>query len=182
MVLLAALNAAFAILAAFMVRNHAWTDAVMARIPLPGTGTSMAADPSLALQTKLESTQVWYQTLADQSSALVAQAEVVNRSLLPVTKIVVEAHAYGGGLPLATVSTLCGLSVSERFMGRLGRAELKTLLELEPPSPRPVEPGARVLCQIAFPGLKREAEEVVFRIASVEPYPGHPPPRLLSAE
>jgi hypothetical protein len=182
LVLLAALNLAFAVLTVFMARNHAWTDAFMALVPLPGTGTSLAADPSLARQVKLESTTAAYRTLADQSSALVAEAEVVNRSLLPVTKIVLEAHAYGDGLPMATVSAMCGLSVSERFISRLAREELRALLELAPPSPHPIEPGERVRCQIAFPGLKRDADEVVFRIASVEPFPGHPPPRLLSAE
>jgi hypothetical protein len=181
-VLLAALNVAFAVLALFMARNHAWTDAFMALVPLPGPSTSFAADPSLARQMQLDSTVVGYRTLADQTSTLVAEAEVSNRSMLAVTKIVLEAHAYGGGLPVATVSAMCGLSVSERFIGRLAREELRALLELEPPSPRPIAPGETVRCQIAFPGLKQTADEVVFRIASVEPFPGHPPPRLLPEE
>jgi hypothetical protein len=180
--LVVSLNLAFVVIAAFMARNHAWTDAFMALVPLPGTGTSLASDPSLTGQMRIETASVGYRTLADQSETLVAEADVSNRSLLPVTKVVLEAHAYGSGLPVGTVSAMCGLSVSERFIGRLARDELRALLELQPPSPRPIEPGERVRCQIAFPGLKLPADEVVFRIASVEPFPGHPPPHLLPAE
>jgi len=182
LVLLGALNVSFGILSLFMLRNHAWTDAFMAGLPLPGTGTSMAADPSLMRQARIGATRAWYATLADQSTTLVAETEVTNDSPLPVTKIVVEAHAYDDGVPVRTVSTMCGLSVSERLIGRLTREDLAALLDLAPPSPLPVAPGETIRCQLAFPGLKEGAEEVAFRIASVEPFPGHPPPRLLPAE
>jgi len=182
LVLLGALNVAFGLLSVFMTRNHAWTDAFMARLPLPGTGTSMAADPSLMRQMKIGATRAGYATLADQSSTLVAETEVTNDSPLPVTKIVVEAHAYDDGIPVRTLSTMCGLSVSQRLIGRLTREDLSALLDLAPPSPLPVAPGDTIRCQLAFPGLKAGAEEIAFRIASVEPFPGHPPPRLLPAE
>jgi hypothetical protein len=182
LVLLGALNVAFGILSVFMMRNHAWTDRFMASLPIPGTGTSMAADPSLMRQMKIGATRAWYVTLADQSSTLVAETEVANDSPLPVTKIVVEAHAYDDGVPVRTVSTMCGLSVSQRLIGRLTREDLAALLDLAPPAPLPVAPGETIRCQLAFPGLKEGAEEVAFRIASAEPFPGHPPPRLLPAE
>jgi hypothetical protein len=182
LVLLGALNVTFGILSVFMTRNHAWTDEFMASLPLPGTGTSMAADPSLMRQAKIGATRAWYATLADQSSTLLAETEVTNESALPVTKIVVEAHAYDDGVPVRTVSTMCGLSVSGRLIGRLTREDLSALLDLAPPSPLPVAPGKTIRCQLAFPGLKEGAEEVAFRIASVEPFPGHPPPHLLPEE
>jgi hypothetical protein len=182
LVLLGALNVAFGILSVFMTRNHAWTDEFMASLPIPGTATSMAADRSLMRQVKIGATRAWYARLADQSSTLVAETEVSNESALPVTKIVVEAHAYDDGVPVRTVSTMCGLSVSQRLIGRLTREELAALLDLAPPSPDPVAPGETIRCQLAFPGLKEGAEEVAFRIASVEPYPGHSAPRLLPAE
>lgn len=182
LVLLGALNVAFGLLSIFMTRNHAWTDAFMARLPIPGTGTSMASDPSLMRQMKIGATRAGYAPLADQSLTLVAETEVTNDSPLPVTKIVVEAHAYDDGVPVRTVSTMCGLSVSQRLIGRLTREDLSALLDLAPPTPLPVEPGDTIGCQLAFPGLKTGAEEIAFRIASVEPFPGHPPPRLLPAE
>jgi hypothetical protein len=182
LVLLGALNVTFGILSVFMIRNHTWTDSFMASVPVPGTGTSMAADPSLMRQVKIGATRAWYATLADQSSTLVAETEVANESPLPVTKIVVEAHAYDDGVPVRTVSTMCGLSVSQRLIGRLAREDLAALLDLTPPSPLPVAPGETIRCQLAFPGVKDGADEVAFRIASAEPFPGHPPPRLLPAE
>ena len=113
----------------------------MASLPIPGTGTSMAADPSLMRQMKIGATRAWYATLADQSSTLVAETEVANDSPLPVTKIVVEAHAYDDGAPVRTVSTMCGMSVSQRLIGRLTREDLAALLDLAPPAPLPVAPG-----------------------------------------
>ena len=80
------------------------------------------------------------------------------------------------------MTTECRCERSARCAGRLTREDLSALLDLAPPSPLPVAPGKTIRCQLAFPGLKEGAEEVAFRIASVEPFPGHPPPHLLPEE
>jgi hypothetical protein len=167
---------AFAILALFMARNHSWTDKVMAEFPLPGPATSLAADPGLAGQIRIGKSRAWYTTLVDRTSALIAEAEVVNDAILPVTNIVVEAHAYQDGSPVRTISGMCGLPVSNRLLQRLPREELGALLDLEPPFSTPLGPGQSMDCQVAFAGLEPGADEVVFRVASAEPVPGHSKP------
>ena len=181
-VLLLGLDAAFALLAVFLVQQHEWTDRFLANFPMPGTRTSMAADPALMRQLRVGETSLWFTGLADQSSTLVADVDVENNSSLPVTKIVLEAQAFDSGAWVRTVSTLCGLAVSPRLLGRLQRQELVSLLDLAPPDPLDVPPGASVRCQIAFPGLAAGVDEVVFKIASAEPSPGHPVPRFRLAE
>lgn len=181
-VLLLGLDVAFALLTLFMAQRHAWTDGFLAAVPMPGTRTSMAADPGLMRQLRVADTELWFSDLADQSSTLVADVSVENNSSLPVTKIVLEAQAFGSGAWVRTVSALCGLAVSPRLLGRLDREELVSLLDLAPPDTRAVQPGTSVRCQLAFPTLQSGVDEVMFKIASAEPSPGHPVPRFLLAE
>ena len=181
-VLLLGLDVAIALLAVFLVQRHDWTDRFLATVPMPGTRTSMAADPALMRQLRVADTELWLSELADQSSTLVADVDVENNSSLPVTNIVLEAQAFDSGAWVRTVSSLCGLAVSPRLLGRLHRQELVSLLDLVPPDPLEVPPGDSVRCQIAFPGLATGADEVMFKIASAEPSPGHPVPRFRLAE
>lgn len=181
-VLLLGLDLAFALLALFMVQRHDWTDRFLAGVPMPGTRTSMAVDPGLMRQLRVADTELWFTGLADQSTTLVADVDVENNSSLPVTKIVLEAQAFDSGAWVRTVSTLCGLAVSPRLLGRLEREELVSLLDLAPATTRAVQPGTSVRCQLAFPVLEPGVDEVMFKIASAEPSPGHPVPRFRLAE
>jgi len=181
-VLLLGLDVTFALLTLFMVQRHAWTDGFLAGVPMPGTRTSMAADPGLMRQLRVADTELWFTDLADQSSTLVADVDVENNSSLPVTKIVLEAQAFGSGAWVRTVSALCGLAVSPRLLGRLDREELVSLLDLAPPDTRAIQPGTSVRCQLAFPALQAGVDEVMFKIASAEPSPGHPAPRFRLAD
>jgi hypothetical protein len=171
--LLGSLLVSFATLALFMTHNHDWTDAVMAALPLPGPSLSLAADPSLSSQVRLVDVRAWDTILGDRTPALVAEAWVTNDALVPIRRIVVEAEARREGRAQAYASTTCGAAVSHRLLKRLARDEIETLRTLE--APAAVEPGDRLPCQIAFAGVEPGIEEVVLRIASVEPFPGHHP-------
>lgn len=176
LVLLVSLITTFAIVALFMTSNHAWTDAVLTRLPAPGPATSLAADPELAGQMRIVTSQAWYTRLADQTPALVAETVVVNDALVPVNNVVVEASVYAGQNHLGTARVSCGKPVSQRLLGRLKRDELQALSDLSPPETRPLAAGESLRCQVAFAGIQPGAEEVTFRIASVEPLPGHQAP------
>ncbi len=176
LVLLASLVTTLAIVALFMARNHAWAERVLARLPAPGPATSLAADPGLAQQIRIVASDAWFTKLDDQTSALVAESVVVNDSLVPVRNVVIEASVLQGGTPVATARVSCGKPVSDRLLRRLSREELHALAELEPPATRPLATGERLRCQVAFAGIAPGDQEVTFRIASVEPLPGHPDP------
>jgi hypothetical protein len=176
LVLLTSLITTFAIVALFMAHNHAWTERLLARLPVPGPAPSLAADPGLVSQMRIVTSQAWYTKLADQTPALVAEAVVVNDSLVPVSNVIVEATIYKGEDHVGAARVSCGKPVSNRLLGRLRREELRALSELDPPATRPLATGESLRCQVAFAGIKTGAEEVSFRIASVEPLPGHPAP------
>jgi hypothetical protein len=178
LVLLQALLAAFAIFALFLGHEHAWADRILAHVPMPGPATSLAADPSLAAQMRLIGRTAWYTRLADRTPVLVAEADVANDSLMPVNKIIVAAEAKVGGETKAKAIARCGKAVSNKLLGRMPREELATLLDLDPPAAPPLLPGETRRCQVAFAGMAPGAEEVVVRIVSVEPLPGHPRPHL----
>jgi hypothetical protein len=171
--LLGTLLVAFATLALFMTHNHAWTDSVMAALPLPGPSQSLAADPTLSAQVRLVDARAWDTILGDRTSTLIAEASVTNDSLVPIRRVVVEAQARRSGRSLAVVTAICGNAVSHRLLRRLARDELETLRALE--APAGVEPGGRLPCQVSFAGIEPGVEEVQLRIASVEPFPGHHP-------
>jgi len=172
--ILGALLASFSLIALFMVHDHTWTDEITAHLPLPGPAMTLAADPSLALQMRMINARAWNTILADQTPTLMAEADIANDALLPVERIVVRAEARIEGRTKAVASAVCGKPISNRLLGRIGRDELETLMSLD--APLSVEPGHRLACQIAFPGLVPGVEEVQLRIASVEPSPGHHPP------
>jgi len=171
--LLGMLLVAFATLALFMTHNHAWTDSVMAALPFPGPSQSLAADPALNAQVRLVDARAWDTILGDRTSALIAEALVTNDSLVPIRRVVVEAQARRDGRTFSTVTASCGTSVSHRLLRRLARDEIETLRALE--TPVSIEPGGRLPCQVSFAGIAPGIEEVVLRIASVEPFPGHHP-------
>jgi hypothetical protein len=83
-------------------------------------------------------------------------------------------NARTEGRTKAVATAVCGKSISTRLLGRIGRDEIETLMSLD--APLSVEPGHTLACQVAFPGVVPGVEEVVIRIASVEPSPGHHPP------
>jgi len=170
--LLSALLLTFGLVALFMVRNHSWTDSVMATLPFPGPRATLAADPALVPQMHLGDLRAWDATLADQTPALITEAAVTNDALVSVRRIMVTAEARIDGHTVAMQTTACGKSVSNRLLRRIGRDELAALREIDPPGP--VRPGERLPCQLAFTGIAPGVKEVVLRIASVEPFPGHP--------
>ncbi len=174
-IMLGALVTFYGLLAVYMARDHAWTDEMLQRIPLPSTRATLAADAGLASQLRIVSSRAWYTNLADQTRTLVAEATVVNDALVPLSKVIVDAQAQGQGTPLRTRSVVCGGAVSRRLLGRLPVEELDTLQELIP-SLAALEPGRTIDCQVAFPDIGAGAEEVVLRIAWAEPFPGHPRP------
>jgi len=178
LVLLVSLVMTFSVVTVFMVRNHAWTDEFLSRLPVPGPATSLAADPSLTGQMRIATSRAWFTKLADQTPALVAETVVVNDSLVPVRNVVVEATVYDGEEHVGAARVSCGKPVSNRLLGRLRREELRALRDLAPSATRPLATGEKLRCQVAFTGLKSGAEEVTFRISSAEPLPGHPDPLL----
>jgi hypothetical protein len=174
-VLLTALVTSYGLLSVYMARNHPWTDRFLQLVPVPATRATLASDSELVQQIRIVSSRAWYTNLADQTSTLVAEATVVNDALVAVSRVVVEARAQVEGGNSRTESAVCGGSVSRRLFGRLPVEELMTLQELIPPQTA-VEPGATLRCQVAFARMPAGAEEVVLRIAWVEPLPGHPRP------
>jgi hypothetical protein len=180
LVLLAALLVSFTLVALFMTHNHAWTDSLMAKLPLPGAEASLAADPSLRSQLTLRDLRAWDATLADQTSLLLAEATVVNDALVPVRRIVVTAEARVDGRVIATQTATCGKAVSSRLLRRMGRDELSALREIDPPVA--LEPGEHLPCQLAFAGIAPGIKEVTLRVASAEPLPGHREPAFAPPE
>ncbi len=180
-VLLASMIGAFGILTLILANNHELTDAFMAKMPWPGKATSLGTDPSLAGQMRISEQSARLTTLADQTLTLVAEATVTNDSLIPVSHVVLEAQAYENDTPARKASSSCGKSVSDRLLRRLVRGELRTLAGLESREVEVLEPGEDVHCQVALLGVGRTVEEVSFRVASVEPLPGHRIPRFQPA-
>ena len=180
-VILASAAAVFFFAALAMVHDHAWTDHFLARLPLPGPAVSFASDPMLSGQLRIDNTTAYYTHLADQSPILVAEADLINDALMSVTNVVIEAHAQRGGEPVATGTATCGKPVSERLLRRLPHDELRALGQLVFAEPNEIRPSEWIRCQVTFEGMKNRPEEVLIRIASVEPLPGHrslPPLRL----
>ncbi len=178
LVLITSLVAAFVITASFMIRNHEWTDTFLAELPAPGARTSLAADPALAGQMRMLESDAWFARLADQTPALIAETVIVNDALVPVTNVVVEAVLMEDGNRVRTAHVGCGKPVSDRLIGRLRREELRALSDLGA-SAGEIATGEQIRCQVAFARMKPGPDEVVFRIASVEPLPGHSPPLFL---
>jgi hypothetical protein len=177
---LAVLVATFAMAAVVLIRNHAWADALAARLPFPGPTSSLAADPSLAPQLRVVGARAWDTLLADQTPVLIAEAEVVNDALVPVRRVVLEVQARTrDGQAVALATAACGTTVSHRLLKRIARDELGALQSLKPAIS--TEPGGRLTCQVAFAGIAPGVEEVVLRVSSVEPDPGHSPPTFRSA-
>lgn len=173
--MLAALLTFYGLLAVYMATDHAWTDRVLQSIPIPTTRATLASDAALASQVRIVSSRAWYTQLGDQTLTLVAEATVVNDALVPLSKIIVRAAAEGPGTGLRTQSAVCGGAISPRLLGRLPIEELNTLQKLVP-SLDALEPGETMDCQVAFARMGTGAEEVVLRVAWVEPLPGHPHP------
>jgi hypothetical protein len=116
--------------------------------------------------------RAWETTLADQTPVLMMEATVMNDALVPVRRVMVRAEARIDGHKVAAQTGACGKAVSSRLLRRIGRDELAALREIDPAAP--MRPGERSPCQLAFTGIAPGVKEVVLRIASVEPFPGHP--------
>ncbi len=167
----------FVLIALFMTRNHTWTDRVMAALPLPGARTTLAADPSLVGQVRIVAPRAWTIELADRTPAVVAEARVVNDARVSIRRIVLEGALRADGRSAAVRSALCGKTLSPRLLRRLRADELGAFDRIDVPSR--LEPGRAAPCQIVFTGVASRVENVVLRIASVEPDPNHSPPAFL---
>ncbi|MFQ5351726.1 MAG: hypothetical protein ACE5D3_01480, partial [Candidatus Binatia bacterium] len=177
-ILLASLVTTFGITTLVLVYMHPWTDALLSHIPMFGPATSLAADPSLLAQMRTSGGSAYATTINDRKHALVLAASVTNDSLVPVTNIVLGAEAWIGGRSIASATELCGKVVPARLIRRLSTEDLKVLAELPPPPSFSLLPGQSADCQVTFRRAQEEIEEVSFRIVSVEPLPGHLPPRF----
>jgi hypothetical protein len=182
-VLMGFLLCAFGIVSLMLTHNHTWTDKLLSCIPAPGSRTSLAADRGLINQMHTKRASARVARLSDRQPTLVVEAQVSNDSLIPVTKIVIQATAYADGNPLSTRSSHCGRVVSERLFSRMRGEELNVLLDIETPASEATMPGDEITCQVTLSGrAATEAEEIGVRIASVEPLPGHRFPRFASSE
>ncbi|MFP6626867.1 MAG: hypothetical protein VCA74_07435 [Deltaproteobacteria bacterium] len=182
-VLLLALLTSFSLLALFMVRNHAWTDRLMAGLPGPGPASSLAADPSLNGQLRMTNSSAWVVHLKDRTRAVVAETVVINESLITVRgDVIVEATTFSSGAMVNRASTPCGKAISRTLLERLPKEAVKVLGSLDNPSPTILRPGDSVRCQVTFVRPREEIDEVSLRIASVEPLPDHPPRSFLDRE
>jgi len=183
LLLLLALLVTASLTAVFMVTHHTWTERVMSALPVPGPMASLAADPSLIAQMRLERPHAWIAHSADRIPVLVVEAEVANAALIEVVNVTLEALALGpDGRLLARRRALCGKPLSRRLLGRLRVEEIAAATSARPARPLALEPGHRTRCQVAFAGLEPGVSEVSLRIASVEPLPGHSRPLFLPGE
>jgi hypothetical protein len=174
-VLMASSVGAFALLALFLVNNHEWTDALLARLPTPGTAFSLAGDGIVAEQLRVSDVRTEHLTLADRSVALLLEATITNDSSIPVRGIILEVEGFRDGSHVAGAQGTCGKNASVRLLKRLSRDEVVALMELETTS-QTLMPGEKVDCQVALTQLRTEVEEVSYTIASAEPTSGHPLP------
>ncbi len=178
LVLLGSLVCGFGLVTLLLTHNHSWTDALLRRLPSPGGRSSLAAGAGLIAQMRTKNAAARLAHLSDKSTALIVRSDVVNESMIPVSNIVVEAVVLTDNHRIVSARSQCGKVVSETLLNRLPRDELDTLLEVPVPSDTTLAPGATLQCQIALPGIGEAADEVEFRVASVEPFPGHPRPSL----
>ncbi len=173
-VLMASSVGAFALLALFLANNHAWTDALLSRLPAPDEALSLAGDGIVAEQIRISEVRTEHLTLSDRSVALLFEATVTNDSSIPVRGIILEIEGFREGNHVAGAQGTCGKNVSVRLLKRLSRDEVVALMEMETPENQTLAPGEKVGCQVALTQLKTEVEEVSYTIASAEPISGHP--------
>lgn len=168
-VLMASAVAAFGLFALFLVYDHEWTDALIARLPAPGAARRLSYDAVLAGQMRVIDVEAKHLTLADRSTALVVEADVVNDASMAVRGVVLGVDGFAGDERIATGYSACGNKVSERLLKRLSRDEVAALMGLDYSEKLVLEPGERVECQVAIAPMKSAAAEISYRIASVEP-------------
>jgi hypothetical protein len=173
-VLMASSVGAFALLALFLANNHGWTDALLSRMPTPGSAMSLAGDGIVAEQLRVTDVRTEHLTLSDRSVALLLEATVTNDSSIPVRGIILDIEGFRDGEHVAGAQGTCGKNVSVRLLKRLSRDEVVALMELATPEQETLLPGEKVGCQVALTQLKTEVEEVSYTIASAEPISGHP--------
>jgi hypothetical protein len=173
-VLMASSVGGFALLALFLANNHGWTDALLSRLPTPGSAMSLAGDGIVAEQLRVTDVRTEHLTLSDRSVALLLEATVTNDSSIPVRGIILDIEGFRDGEHVAGAQGTCGKNVSVRLLKRLSRDEVVALMELATPENQTLLPGEKVGCQVALTQLKTEVEEVSYTIASAEPISGHP--------
>jgi hypothetical protein len=173
-VLMASSVGGFALLALFLANNHGWTDALLSRLPTPGSAMSLAGDGIVAEQLRVTDVRTEHLTLSDRSVALLLEATVTNDSSIPVRGIILDIEGFRDGQHVAGAQGTCGKNVSVRLLKRLSRDEVVALMELATPENQTLQPGEKVGCQVALTQLKTEVEEVSYTIASAEPISGHP--------
>jgi hypothetical protein len=173
-VLMASSVGGFALLALFLANNHGWTDALLSRLPTPGSAMSLAGDGIVAEQLRVTDVRTEHLTLSDRSVALLLEAIVTNDSSIPVRGIILDIEGFRDGQHVAGAQGTCGKNVSVRLLKRLSGDEVVALMELATPENQTLQPGEKVGCQVALTQLKTEVEEVSYTIASAEPISGHP--------
>jgi hypothetical protein len=175
-VLMASSVGAFALLALFLANNHGWTDALLSRMPTPGSAMSLAGDGIVAEQLRVTDVRTEHLTLSDRSVALLFEATVTNDSSIPVRGIILDVEGFREGAHVAGAQGTCGKNASVRLLKRLSRDEVVALMELATPEKETLLPGEKVGCQVALTQLRTEVEEVSYTIASAEPTSDHPLP------
>lgn len=173
-VLMASSVGAFALVALFLATNHHWTDALLARLPVPADVIHPASDGVVAEQLRIIDVRTEHLTLSDRSVALLLEATVVNDAAIPARGIVLEVEGFRDGKAIAAGQGTCGKNVSVRLLKRLSRDEVAALMHLAKPESEVLDSGARTGCQVALTQLRTEVDEVSYRIASAEPTEDHP--------
>ncbi len=173
-VLMASTVSAFAVLTVFLAHNHAWTDALVSMIPVPGAAESLGSDPVLAAQIRIVAPDAKLVPLADRTNAIVVTAGIVNDSPVAVRGVVMEAEALRRGAAVTHAWAACGRNVSEKLIKRMTRDEVRTLMQLRPSRTLVLEPGDKADCQVAILSIRGEVEEVSYRIGSAEPNDARP--------
>lgn len=181
--LLGFLVCSFGILTLILSHNHSLTDRILSHIPVPGPKTSLAADPGLVKQMRMETVKAHLTYLSDREPTMVVTASVTNDALLPVANLVSEATGFVDGKAVASRSGRCGRVVSTRLLGRMRSEELNVLQNIGPPAHVSTPPGEELTCQVMLTGSRAEEfDRVEFRIVSVEPLRNHHHPRFASWE
>lgn len=172
-VLLTALCSAYGLITLALSFNHALADSVLAAIPAPGPARSLASDPALLRQLRVDDAKAYFIVSSDHRRALVLETSVTNHGSVPLESVVIEARASLGNRTQAVSTTPCGRNVSPRLLRRLTTDQLLVLRDLDPGTGFLLRPQEKTRCQATFPALRRSVENVSYRVVSARPLPHH---------
>ncbi|MFT4571756.1 MAG: hypothetical protein ACI8TX_003112 [Hyphomicrobiaceae bacterium] len=177
-VLMLSMVGMFVLFALYLDHDHVFADRLAAALPSPGVGNSLAADPTLAAQVRVDDLTARITMLEDQTTAMIAEARVTNDALIDIQHVVMEASVVTEGRERSVLAR-CGHAVSDRLLKRMPRSEVTALMRITPSDPAVLGSGESTRCQVAIANVREGIDKVTVRIASAEPIPGHPDPLFL---